>query len=110
MRISGWKKILVLCVIVPAVLLEISLQIAAFSVSVAAARPREKLEDAPSRRTVLCVGDSFTYGMGASREGGSYPAQLQVRLDESPSGWQVINAGWPSLNSYDIARAIETLS
>jgi lysophospholipase L1-like esterase len=48
---------------------------------------------------ILCLGDSFTYGVGAER-GKSYPRQLQERLDrDSKCKAQVINRGVPGLNS-----------
>ena len=45
--------------------------------------------------TVLCVGDSFTYGMGAPR-GESYPDHLQEMLGPTV---RVVNRGWPGANS-----------
>ena len=45
--------------------------------------------------TVLCVGDSFTYGMGAPR-GESYPDHLQEMLRPTV---RVVNRGWPGANS-----------
>ncbi len=48
----------------------------------------------PAQQTILCVGDSVTFGTGAARED-SYPAQLGRLLPKS----RVINAGWPGRNS-----------
>lgn len=42
-----------------------------------------------SRQVVACVGDSITFGSGASR-GKSYPSQLQAMLGD---GWKVGNFG-----------------
>lgn len=56
---------------------------------------------------ILCLGDSFTYGVGAER-GKSYPRQLQERLDkESKCRIQVINRGVPGLNSGYIREHFE---
>lgn len=53
---------------------------------------------------ILCLGDSYTYGVGAKR-GYSYPRQLQTLLDEtSKCKVQVINRGVPGMNS-DYIRA-----
>ena len=51
---------------------------------------------------ILCIGDSSTYGLGASDpQKFSYPARLQQILDEqAPSQkFNVINAGIPGINS-----------
>jgi len=44
---------------------------------------------------ILCIGDSFTFGVGAP-EGESYPDHLQRMLGDSGT---VINTGWPGANS-----------
>jgi lysophospholipase L1-like esterase len=61
------------------------------------------------RRTVLCVGDSFTYGLGASsHERGAYPAQLQSILDDAQqSTWRVVNGGFPGRNSHQLLERLE---
>lgn len=61
------------------------------------------------RRTVLCVGDSFTYGLGASsHEKGAYPAQLQSILDDAErSTWRVVNGGYPGRNSRQLLERLE---
>ncbi len=46
---------------------------------------------------ILCVGDSFTYGIGSRKPvEDSYPAQLQLALGPDVT---VINEGWPGANS-----------
>ncbi|MCM2266914.1 MAG: GDSL-type esterase/lipase family protein [Elusimicrobiales bacterium] len=59
---------------------------------------------------LLCVGDSFTYGLGA-RPGEDYPAQLQRRLDAAygPGAYSVINAGVPGQNSSELADSLGPL-
>ncbi len=53
------------------------------------------------RRTIVCMGDSVTYGVKVEWED-SYPAQLQFILDQNGDGlkWEVINAGVPGHTSY----------
>ena len=48
---------------------------------------------------VACVGDSITYGHGASDRGSkSYPAQLQALLGD---GWTVLNFGHNARTALD---------
>lgn len=57
---------------------------------------------------VLCIGDSFTYGMGASDPAHSYPAQLEAKLRrELGDGLRVANRGWPGRNSRECLEAID---
>jgi lysophospholipase L1-like esterase len=52
---------------------------------------------------VLCVGDSFTFGIGTTAGAHSYPASLQRALAARPDGpWAVVNEGWPGRNSRDL--------
>lgn len=50
--------------------------------------------------TILSIGDSFTFGIGATKDL-SYPAQLEKMVNESTSKQKVsvINRGWPGQNS-----------
>ncbi len=63
----------------------------------------------PSRvYRVVCVGDSFTFGMGVQQED-SWPAHLEARLSPPP-GYErveVINAGVPGYNLHQYVRQIE---
>lgn len=65
--------------------------------------PRDAGTTAAGGRTVLCVGDSFTYGIGASGPESSYPAvvgrELSARFGET---WSVANEGWPGRNSREL--------
>jgi lysophospholipase L1-like esterase len=72
---------------------ELCLQLGA-AVRAALGRP-EAVLSAGSGRTILCVGDSNTYGLHLDVEE-AYPAQLQRLLGGST---QVINAGFPGMNS-----------
>ncbi|HKB16010.1 MAG TPA: GDSL-type esterase/lipase family protein [Planctomycetota bacterium] len=57
---------------------------------------------------ILCVGDSFTHGHGASSEAASYPAQLETLLRASGKGeWRVVNRGWAGQNSWDVLSKLE---
>lgn len=49
--------------------------------------------------TVLCIGDSYTYGLGASATSKAYPAVLQDLLRQQLPQAKVANAGWPGQNS-----------
>jgi lysophospholipase L1-like esterase len=58
---------------------------------------------APAGGSVLCVGDSYTFGVGATSPGTSYPAQLQKQLAAhgiADSG--VVNAGFPGQHSGEV--------
>jgi hypothetical protein len=64
---------------------------------------------APGVFRIACLGGSTTFGTGASSDATTYPAQLQVLLDEAvargqaPAGrtFQVLNAGVGNWNSAD---------
>jgi len=56
---------------------------------------------------ILCVGDSFTFGTGASK-GYSYPEQLQRILDNNSSKKvMVYNGGIPASNSSQLFKNLE---
>lgn len=79
-----------------------------------AAKPADRFAMGPmgeGSRTILCIGDSHTYGVHLERAQ-SYPGQLQALLDRWPeSPWRVVNAGYPGQNSAQVrerlAREIE---
>jgi hypothetical protein len=55
------------------------------------------------QQVILCVGDSYTYGVGSSSPSQSYPAQLEARLrNQGLSNWKVVNGGWPGRNSREL--------
>jgi len=55
---------------------------------------------------ILCVGDSNTYGAGVPEEA-SYPAQLQVLLEEaSPGRYSVINLGTPGMATWQVRERL----
>jgi len=53
---------------------------------------------------ILCMGDSFTQGVGASTLDNSYPEQLKNYLQRDPSyKWEVENGGAAGTNSSELA-------
>lgn len=55
------------------------------------------------REVILCVGDSFTYGLGASGPACAYPVRLQAALDaRAPGRFAVVNEGMAGRNSRDV--------
>jgi lysophospholipase L1-like esterase len=59
-------------------------------------------------RAVLCVGDSWTHGMGSvDTSTGSYPARVGRILAAAGVGqWQVVNAGQSGQNSRDVLERL----
>ncbi len=57
---------------------------------------------------ILCVGASFTHGLGASR-GGDYPAQLEKLLNSGGGPYTVINRGVPASNMAMTLRRLPAL-
>lgn len=91
---------------IPLCALEVALQVVALGVW--AFTPRHDDQIGPEDRVVLCVGDSFTYGLGASTLEHSYPSQLEKILrDRLGPEWRVINGGWPSQNSHHVLTFID---
>ena len=88
----------VLCVLVIAAGIELILQAAAASIWFSH-KPQP-------RHLVLCIGDSYTFGNGATTSEFSYPAVLETLLRQDDKTWQVVNAGWPDLDSRDTALAL----
>jgi hypothetical protein len=51
---------------------------------------------------ILCIGDSWTYGIGAPK-GEAYPDHLRRVLGD---GWTVVNRGWPGASSSHVAARL----
>jgi hypothetical protein len=67
-------------------------------------RPATSRPDASYQ--ILSVGDSHTFGAGLPPEG-SYPAQLQVRLDAiAPGEYAVINLGIPGMSTTQVRERL----
>jgi hypothetical protein len=81
------------------VLFELVLQVAAFAAWRLYGRSNAQASTDP---TVLCVGDSYTYGFGATSTRTSYPAQLEELLQTNGLAWRVVNGGLPGRNSHDL--------
>lgn len=63
---------------------------------------------ADGQRRVLCIGDSFTFGMGSTADEYRYPAQLQVKLRESTGEpWSVVASARPGRNSREVLQRID---
>ena len=102
MRPRSRVSLLGLGLLAGALLLEGVLQGVAWTVW-SRARPAETRRASEGKRVVLCVGDSFTFGYGASSTAGSYPAQVARLLERSGTGpWDVANLGWPGQDSRDV--------
>src|SRR5262245_6819923 len=92
---------LLLATVVPWLLVEALLQLGALAV---AALAPSRIAAPADGCAVLCVGDSYTYGLGASSPEFAYPAALESILSRAPidAGSRVVNAGWPGRNSRDV--------
>jgi hypothetical protein len=83
------------------VLVEVILQVAAWVIwnndQVAAA------ERSDTQSVALCIGDSFTYGLGASTRDRSYPARAQeIVASREPQAITFVNRGVPGQTSRDV--------
>ena len=56
------------------------------------------------RPVVLCIGDSFTHGMGATRHELAYPGQLETALDGRAT---VVNGGMVAQSSADVLKRLQ---
>jgi lysophospholipase L1-like esterase len=96
---------LLLATIVPLAIVEGLLQAGAAVVAWKA--PQEQsVHGSPC--AVLCVGDSFTYGLGATKPEHAYPAQLEQLLKSEPldGAWRVCNGGWPGRNTRNLLEEL----
>ena len=103
------KRILLLLgtLLAVALVLEVILQLGHLAVALSR-RSAPTLQRDGSGTSVLCVGDSHTFGIGASSAEASYPARLEARLrrDLDPDA-RVVNAGWPGQNSYELLSTLD---
>jgi len=61
--------------------------------------------EAGNSRTILCIGDSLTYGIGASYDT-DYPGQLNVLFKKSGGNYTVLNRGIPGANTTIVLRRL----
>ncbi len=92
-----------------AVLVELLLQAGAVVVFLAH-RPATQVAPLARTKSVLCVGDSWTHGMGSSDSTmHSYPAVLERLLLQSPDpSWRVTNGGQSGQNSRDVLLRLDS--
>ncbi|MFY9342124.1 MAG: GDSL-type esterase/lipase family protein [Planctomycetota bacterium] len=86
---------------------EALLQLAYFVMWSAGGRQEPTAAGGAAGPAVLCLGDSFTYGMGASSPAGSYPAQLETALNAAGMACRVVNRGWPARNSREVLAMLD---
>lgn len=99
------KRVL-LATVATVVALEVILQAGAFIVWFAESRPVPEIP--AGHDVVLCVGDSWTHGMGSSDpRTRSYPAVLQQLVRQaSKRDWTVINGGQGGQHSRDVLQRL----
>jgi len=103
-RLSRFALILVFTLL----LLEGALQVLSFGVHFTKSRRNaDPQTDQSTDRVVICCGDSFTFGTGASDPRYSYPRQLEKMLKLESEDWRVVNVGWPGRNSAEVVTRID---
>jgi len=99
-------KIVLASLLFSVLLLEGAMQLIAWR-NWARTEAEHRAESRTGEKTVLCVGDSFTWGMGATTRAGSYPSVLQSKLEQSdPGRFAVLNRGYPGFDSHTILRRL----
>ena len=92
-------------VVLALVTFELALQVGAFALFHTARRDGSTAAD--GREVVLCVGDSFTFGLGSSDPEHAYPATMQRVLDAGEAArFRVVNGGRPGRSSADVLRRL----
>jgi lysophospholipase L1-like esterase/tetratricopeptide (TPR) repeat protein len=91
-----------------AALIELLLQSGAYAVYLANRKDIEAAQ--PQTRTVLCIGDSWTHGMGTSNAAQhSYPSVLErVLRERTKQDWSVVNGGQSGQNSRDVLLRLQS--
>jgi lysophospholipase L1-like esterase len=103
----GTLKKVVIAAVATLVAIEILLQLFSLVARPLLARESSKLRSTDGF-TILCIGDSHTFGAPLP-DHESYPSQLQVLLDERfvEPKFQVVNLGYPGVNSAFLANRLE---
>ena len=99
------KKKIVFAVAVGLVALELVLQLGALVLSLVYRAPSA----GSTRADVVCLGDSYTAGIGASSPEASYPAQLEQRLRAQGHDVHVRNGGMPGQDSAFMLQRLPSL-
>lgn len=102
--------LLIFGAIVAVILIEAGLQVSSF-IGSHVFLPRYNFSKiAPGERVVFCLGNSFTYGVGADKDN-SYPIQLEGILNKQGSGsrFKVYNMGVPGYNSVQILKKLRAV-
>lgn len=100
-------KLALALLLTTAILLEAVLQIWSLGTWLFTSRHERSVQ--AGQQVVMCVGDSYTHGMGSSSTAtASYPAQLErILRDNAGDQWRVINKGYPGRNSRRILELID---
>lgn len=85
--------------------LELLLQIGALVIAIA---HRPQATTSNGREEILCIGDSFTFGVGSTSPDQSYPGHLQTILHDEGMDLHVVNAGYPGQHSGDLLSRVDT--
>jgi lysophospholipase L1-like esterase len=104
----------VLVIIINLLLLEIFLRIVGFAYQ-RKASPERIIKRDKNQYVILCLGDSFTYGIGSNEDGydtapgRSYPEQLEALLNKNVNGLpvRVVNGGRPGMTTATIFDEFE---
>ena len=71
----------------------------------ASERKQGRPVEAGQAKTILCIGDSLTYGIGASYDT-DYPGQLNALFKKNGGSYTVINRGIPGANTSIVLRRL----
>ncbi len=94
-----------LILVITLLLLESALQLIALCTWLLTTTGDEK---ASADKTILCIGDSYTYGLGATSRQASYPGKLDALLkQELGDRWAAVNKGYPGQTSRDVLRRLD---
>lgn len=101
-----WRRLAV-AIVATVVAVELVLQLGALTVWLLGRSPEDTSDTTEGSAEVVCLGDSFTYGIGAESRAGAYPSRLAVRLRERLGREvEVANMGWPGSDSADVVRRL----
>ena len=95
-------------VVVAALLLELVLQVAALVMHLRNSDVHAAAGGGAATRVVLCVGDSFTFGLHATSPAFSYPSLAQSLVDaRGGEATQFVNRGVPGQSSRDVLLRLD---